>query len=698
MGYREPEMDLTQARRRWTSGGKIIATLSVFGLILSGCGKGSGSAVKSAAIAPVDQWVISDVSAANLNPCLLWNGLIGMRFLPRGDREIYLVDNYDQSGEEKIRKWSDQNFAKFMVGSSFITPVTGSDFKQSLDLKSGVYSAQWLGEDKLAGKYLVKCKASISPNDAVINESWEISTEEVCEIAASRSRPSAGPARQITGIYQNEYDLDANGKTLIVRERVDGSKSTGWNPDAGYSFRGQTTNRTPFVFQRNIIDTSGKTLSSAAGYDKSDFTKDWSNFWKNDIEIDGPVEDQQFIRSALFYLRSSIHPGGKMSVSPMGLSSDIYNGHVFWDADIWVFPALALIDPERAKAIPAYRLEKTMQARMNAVDWYQSGLPDASGPRTSDPSQIGPPVSIKFPWESSVTGKETVPGPSKYQDHITGSVVWSTQQASSLDLIQDNKARELLAMAAGFYGLRSHKVGNLREIHNTMSPDEHHIGDNDLYTNLLAMWVTNNGKWPNPPTYKLPQDPATKQPSNQATPIFLTYDNDPVRGYKQAAAVLSIYPLQYPPAEKQARQMMERFADKVTKNGPAMTDSIHSIIWARLGEKDKAYKAWHDSWKPFVKPPFLLFSEKRNSSRTYFTTGAAGSIQAVLYGFAGIRIDSKKAPNAQWSIPLKNGQILSIAPNLPKEWKKLTLKNLTILGKKYTFEIANDKVKVTEGS
>jgi len=218
-----------------------------------------------------------------------------------------------------------------------------------------------------------------------------------------------------------------------------------------------------------------------------------------------------------------------------------------------------------------------------------------------------------------------------------------------------------------------------------MSPDENHIGDNDLYTNLLAMWCQNQGKWPAKPTYKLPKDSQT----------FLTYDNDGLRGYKQAAAVLSIWPLQYPPAEAQAKAMMERFANKVTKNGPAMSDSVHALIWARLGEKEKAYAAWHNSWKPFVKPPFLLFSEKRSSSRTYFTTGAAGSLNAVLYGFAGIRIDDKKAPGAQWSTPLKNGKVLSIAPNLPKEWKKLTLKNLTILGKRYTFEIEADRVNVS---
>ncbi len=49
----------------------------------------------------------------------------------------------------------------------------------------------------------------------------------------------------------------------------------------------------------------------------------------------------------MFYLQSAIHPDGGMSISPFGLSNQMYNGHVFWDADIWVFPALALLDPAK---------------------------------------------------------------------------------------------------------------------------------------------------------------------------------------------------------------------------------------------------------------------------------------------------------------------------------------------------------------
>jgi trehalose/maltose hydrolase-like predicted phosphorylase len=228
-----------------------------------------------------------------------------------------------------------------------------------------------------------------------------------------------------------------------------------------------------------------------------------------------------------------------------------------------------------------------------------------------------------------------------------------------------------------------------------VSPDEGHFGDNDLYTNLLAQWCVDGGSWEHrlpgqaggTPTFRLPQDKTS----------FLTYDNDTLRGYKQAAAVLSIYPLQYPPAEKEAKVMMDRFADKVIKDGPAMTESVHALIWARLGESDKAYDAWEKSWKEFVKEPHLLFSEKRKKTTTYFATGSAGSLQTVLYGFLGFRIDSKNQDGAQWSTPLALGRILSVRPNLPNSWKSVKFKNFTVLGRRYTLSASHSGAQVTQG-
>jgi len=293
---------------------------------------------------------------------------------------------------------------------------------------------------------------------------------------------------------------------------------------------------------------------------------------------------------------------------------------------------------------------------------------------------------LKYPWESSVSGRETVPGPSKFQDHISGDVAWMMDTAASLSLAPTADADRIRKGVGTFFEARR----NLREdgfydIRGTMSPDENHIGDNDLYTNLLAQYVAGGGKDWGKPTYSLPSDHEG----------FLTYDGDALRGYKQAAAVLSIYPLQYPAAEQDARRMMDRFEDKVTKNGPAMSDAIHALIWARLGEADRAYDTWHRAWQPFTTSPLMLFSEKRNRPRTYFTTGAGGCLQTVLYGFLGIRLDWKKASGAAWSTNLRNGRTLSIKPNLPKSWNRITVRGLSILGRRYDVVADRTSVRVT---
>ena len=148
--------------------------------------------------------------------------------------------------------------------------------------------------------------------------------------------------------------------------------------------------------------------------------------------------------------------------------------------------------------------------------------------------------------------------------------------------------------------------------------------------------------------------------------------------------------------------MMDRFADKVIKNGPAMSDSVHALIWARLGEVDKAYDVWRQSWQPFTKQPLLLFSEKRNKPTTYFATGAAGSLQTVLFGFLGFRLDSKAEQGAAWSKPLQGNSWLSVKPNLPKSWKSVKMKNFSVLGNKYTLTATHradgpDAAQVIEG-
>ena len=50
----------------------------------------------------------------------------------------------------------------------------------------------------------------------------------------------------------------------------------------------------------------------------------------------------------LYHLYSFTREGTSFSLSPMGLSGLGYNGHVFWDADLWMFPPLLVLHPEMA--------------------------------------------------------------------------------------------------------------------------------------------------------------------------------------------------------------------------------------------------------------------------------------------------------------------------------------------------------------
>ncbi len=698
-------------------------TLYVGLLLLTGCSNSSSPAPETPIAhkqAPADPWVLSCIDPAEKTPALLWNGLIGVRIGRDGmgiENGLFAIDEYEKTGEEKILPLPNPMGLKWTLRGETLDPAKGTNYRQNLDMRGGILETTW---DQAGGHVILT--TAIEPGSAALAERWVIDPGTDAEVSWESPAPAT---------YQHSGDVATRkGKLrgrdfqefLSMKYGVRGEwKDRGWKG---------SSDSDPAIVVERYINLAPRPVPIKPAPPQDDVFPDlpsnhwayrdmakaelfdsvaersksvWAERWKTDIEIDGPVEDQQAVRSFLFYLRSAIHPNGKMSISPFGLSDATYNGHVFWDAEIWVFPALALVQPDAAKAITDYRLAHLKDAEANFEDWMRAGRPTASG-KLSGPGLDGERSTQKgamFPWESSVSGHETVPGPSKWEHHITGDVAFEVGQAMALGFIKDTDSYKPLEEAAFFWLCRSTKGPDGKyEINGTMSPDENHTGDNDLYTSLLAQWgFTQGGGWdpvratttnwyPNV-EFKLPHDDKS----------FLTYDGDTVKGYKQAAAVLAIYPLQFPPAEKRARPMMERFADKVSKNGPAMTDSVHSIIWSRLGESQKAYETWRNSWLPFTAHPLMLFSEKRTKDTCYFTTGAAGSLQSVLYGFMGFRLDWKKQDGAAWSIPLHGGSWLSVKPHLPPAWKSVKFKNFNVLGRRYTLTATTTStdVHVTQG-
>ncbi|MBX3120287.1 MAG: glycoside hydrolase family 65 protein [Fimbriimonadaceae bacterium] len=704
----------------------VISTL----LLVVGCSSKQPSSVvvdpsqPKQVVQEGDGWTLATSDATHTTPVLLSNGLIGIRLNRSMDSsgekgrplDAFRDDFYDLNGEEKLLPVDNPMMLDIRVEGEKLVAERGKNYHQSLDMKTGVLRSSW--EQQVGGKLIkVTILTVIHPTERVIAQSLsvEASRDTKGEIAfwapniksAEDSHTEAfdcGVSKARIVWKLSNGDLTSSWTTVPIGPRWSGSIDT----DPALTFErvisfGRSERAVEMQEKLMMADIQPKVeLFDPPQFDTFDTVKkaaaDYfaTQFWNTDIEIDGPVDDQQAVRSMLYYIRSGISPNAQIAPGPFGLANQTYNGHVFWDADVWMFPALALIDPERAKVIPDYRIRMAKAAEKNfreARSWAKN---------KPDEKELAKIDALQYPWESSVTGLEVSPTETKQQHHITATVLFGLDHAAALGLADEEAVKKIGQKAAKFYDWRSvwfrQRPGGppvnsaiQRTIEDTISPDESFWGHDDLYTNCVAEWLMEkyapksevaNAYW-----FYRPRDHES----------FLNYTGDRLKGYKQAAGILAIYPLQDPQVEKQAAKMMDRFADKVIANGPAMSDSVNALVWARLGQTDKAYETWRKSWREFTNHPLMLFSEKRRKEETYFLTGAGGSLQTVLYGFLGFRIDLQKASSAAWSIQLKDGRWLSVTPNLPKGWKKVTLKNFTVLGKKYTLIATHDQVRVTSG-
>eukprot|EP00392_Amoebophrya_sp_AT5.2_P018511 g19069.t1 len=124
----------------------------------------------------------------------------------------------------------------------------------------------------------------------------------------------------------------------------------------------------------------------------------WARLWQGGVEIAG--EDPTIERTTMFsmyYLLSSFRADVSWSSSPGGLSTNGYNGHVFWDAELWMYPGMLLFFPDIAKT-------SFLQYRVKTVKGALA--------RSAETAKKKPPASTKgarFAWEASITGVETGP-------------------------------------------------------------------------------------------------------------------------------------------------------------------------------------------------------------------------------------------------------------------------------------------------
>ena len=381
----------------------------------------------------------------------------------------------------------------------------------------------------------------------------------------------------------------------------------------------------------------------------------WEDLWESDVVIEGDLAVQLEMRFLLYHLYSFMREGTALSLSPVGLSGLGYNGHVFWDTELWMYPPLLILHPDLAKSMLDYRFERLEAARQNAFSHGYKG--------------------VMFPWESADDGTEQTPvwaltGP--FQQHITGCIAWAFWKY--YQMTQDKgwlreKGWPVLKEAAIFWTDRVERNGpGQYDIKNVIGANEFEENiDNNAFTNGMAKTVLRYATKA-AELLGLKADPDWMHVADNI-PILqfedgTTRENETYNGaeIKQADANLLSFPLEEIREKDRMEKDLAFYEPRMSADGPAMGTAVLASLHARLGRPDRAYELFLKSYRPNGVPPFQVLAECAGGKGVspFFITGAGGTLQTLLFGFGGLELTDEGIK--------EEGQ------NLPSHWKSLQIK------------------------
>jgi alpha,alpha-trehalose phosphorylase len=417
-------------------------------------------------------------------------------------------------------------------------------------------------------------------------------------------------------------------------------------------------------------------------------------FWdRADVRVDSrvnpgvnPVRLQQAIRWNLYQVAQASWRAEGAGIPAKGLTGQAYEGHYFWDSEIYVLPFLAYTQPRIAQNLLRFRHSMLDRARARARELNQRGA--------------------LFPWRT-INGEEASAnfqaGTAQY--HINSDIAYAIMRYSNVeggvDLLSDGGAEILVETARlwedlGFYG----QDGKFH-IHGVTGPDEYTTVVNDnAYTNLMArlnlsyaaatvrrlrderpdaytalahdvgldpdeieswekvaasMYVPydeKRGIHPQDSTFlerevwDLAGTPREKFPLLMHYHPLVIYRHQVI---KQADIVLAMVLLDDEFTEEQKRRNYEYY-DALTTGDSSLSACVQSILAAEIGSERQAIEYFNYALL------MDLANVAGNASDGVHIASAAGVWSALVFGFGGVR---------------DFGGRLSFAPNLPKVWNML---------------------------
>jgi alpha,alpha-trehalose phosphorylase len=195
-------------------------------------------------------------------------------------------------------------------------------------------------------------------------------------------------------------------------------------------------------------------------------------FWRDaDVEIEGDDAVMQSVRFSLFHLIQGAGRDGRTNIPSKALTGEGYEGHTFWDTEIYMLPVFLHTRPDIARALLRYRIHLLDAARARARELRHDG---ALFPwRTID----GPEASAYYPAGTA-------------QYHIDADVVHAFERyltaTGDRAILWEGGAAVAIECARFFLSAGAYGRDGAFHLHTVTGPDEYTaLIDDNHYTNRM---------------------------------------------------------------------------------------------------------------------------------------------------------------------------------------------------------------------
>jgi beta-phosphoglucomutase family hydrolase len=429
----------------------------------------------------------------------------------------------------------------------------------------------------------------------------------------------------------------------------------------------------------------------------------WKDVWdRADVSIAGHPAVEQALRFNAYHLISAADLDPRVSVGARALTGRAYEGHVFWDVEMFKLPFYLHTFPELAATLLRYRHTTLDGARRKAQELGYRGA--------------------CYAWESTVTGDDVTPRSIRLkssgkeipiftgtqQVHVTAGVahgIWRYWEATRDASFMIEAGVEILVETARFWTSRCTPGPRHFHIREVVGPDEYHHSVNDnAYTNWLARFNLERAldgidwlqryeprgwgafaermaleaeeleTWRNVACDLFCPAPNARGVIEQFEGFFDLEDYPLAHAERFKAPIDRLFQwdrinrmklIKQPDVLMLAHVLPDAFAPEVvaanyryyepiTDHASSLSPGIHAAVAARIGLREDAERYWRESL-------WLDLSDRMSNSALGLHLGCMGATwQALVFGFLGVHFGDAE-PTCESSA------------RLPAKWRRVAL-------------------------